>query len=59
VPRTRLIAFLPLAVVLMGVLACVALFAVESTAAQIALVIAILAVGLILSTAMLIAARRT
>ena len=48
----RLVAFLPLVVVLMGVLMFVAVFAVAALAVQIALVIAILGAGLAYSTAM-------
>jgi hypothetical protein len=49
----RLISFMPMVIVLMGVLMFVAVFAVTTTAAQIALVVAILAVGIAFSTAML------
>jgi len=49
----RLISFMPMVIVLMGALMFVAVFAVTTTAAQIALVVAILAVGLVFSTAML------
>lgn len=50
---SRLISFLPMVVVLMGVLVLVAVFVATTTAAKIALVIVILAVGLLFSTAML------
>jgi hypothetical protein len=48
----RLISFMPMVIVLMGALMLVAVFAVTTTA-QIALVVAILAVGVAFSTAML------
>jgi predicted RND superfamily exporter protein len=54
----RFISFLPLVIVLMGVLVFVAVFAVTALALQIALVIAIVAVGLAYSTAMLRRGRR-
>lgn len=50
---SRLISFMPMVVVLMGLLVFVAVFVATTTAAKIALVIAILAVGLLFSTAML------
>lgn len=49
----RLISFMPAVVVLMGVLMLIAVFAATTAAVQIALVVAILAVGLTFSTAML------
>jgi hypothetical protein len=49
----RLILFMPMVIVVMGALMFVAVFAVTTTAAQIALVVAILAVGVAFSTAML------
>jgi hypothetical protein len=50
---SRLVSFMPMVIVLMGALMLVAVFAVTTTAAQIALVVAILAVGVAFSTAML------
>ena len=54
----RLIAFMPLVVVLMAALTYVAVFAVDSTAGRIATVIAILAVGVVFSSALLVRGRR-
>jgi hypothetical protein len=51
--RIRIISFMPMVVVLMGVLTYVAVFAVSATAPRIALVIAILGLAIAFSTAML------
>jgi hypothetical protein len=53
----RLIAFMPLVVILMAALTYVAVFAVDSTAGRIAVVIAILAIATAFSSAMLINGR--
>jgi hypothetical protein len=55
--HTRLINFMPFAVLVMVVLMLLAVFAVDTTAAQIALVVAILGVGVVFSSAMLISGR--
>ncbi len=49
----RLVTFMPLVIVVMGVLMLVAVLAASTTAVKIALVVAILAMGLAFSTAML------
>jgi hypothetical protein len=53
----RLINFMPFAVLVMVVLMLLAVFAVDTTAARIALVVAILGVGVVFSSAMLISGR--
>jgi hypothetical protein len=53
----RLTNFMPFAVLVMVVLMLLAVFAVDTTAARIALVVAILGVGVIFSSAMLISGR--
>jgi hypothetical protein len=53
----RLISFMPLAVLVMTALTFVAVFAVDSTAGRVALVIVILAVGVVFSSAMLVSGR--
>jgi hypothetical protein len=55
--NTRLISFMPLAVLVMAALTFVAVFAVDSTAGLVAVVIAILAVGVVFSSAMLVSGR--
>lgn len=52
-PRTRFVAFLPAVIVVMGALMLVAVFAASTTGVKIALVVAILGLGLAFSTAML------
>jgi len=51
--ETRLVSFMPMVIVLMGVLMVIAVLAATTAAAKIALVVVILAVGLAFSTAML------
>jgi len=55
--RRRLIAFMPLVVILMTSLSCVGALAVDSTAGRVAIVVAILAIGTAFSAGMLIAGR--
>ena len=50
---TRLVSFMPVVIVLMGTLMVIGVLAATTTAAKIALVVVILAVGLAFSAAML------